>query len=210
MDSMLTPPDAIPSALAPLANSHEADAIEAAVKSIFMEVFEELLREKFNRVNLYGMAHRADDETVERFSKQDGIAIYRANSEAFLRELYRAWRGQNPRRGLEFLKLYLQLIFPNQWECHQMWQRTLGTYPYALLEDELPGASFLTSRVAVSIDSPSISESILLQKITPALRSVIAAKFVLLIRATNQFTGQLVIGSKAFSGNAAVYSGTAS
>lgn len=210
MESLLTPPSTIPNDFAPLRRSHEADDAEAAIKSIFIEVFNELLREKFERVNLYGISHRADDVTVERFSKQDGIAIYRANAEAFLRELYRGWKGSNPRRGLGFLKFYLQLIFPNQWECHQMWQLTLGTYPYALSETEVPGASYLTSRVSVSIDSPSVSETILLQKITPALRSVIAAKFVLLIRSTNLFSSQMVMGSKAFSGSAAVYSGTAS
>ncbi len=210
MDPLLTPHETIPHALEPLANSHDADALEAAFKAAFMQVFEELIRDRFNRVNLYGISHRGDQETVERFTKQDGIAIYRANADVFLRELYRGWKGRNQRRGLEFLRFYLQMIFPNKWECNQLWHLTLGTYPNAVSVDESPGASFLTSRVAVSIDSPSVDETILLQKITPALRSVLAAKFVLLIRSVHAFSAQMVVGTVAMNGQSAVFSGTAS
>ena len=210
MDGLLVAHETIPHALEPLENSHEADAVEAAFKRAFMEVFEELLREKFDRVNLYGIPHRGDQETVERFTKQDGIAIYRANSELFLRELFRGWKSQHTKRGLEFLRFYLQLIFPNQWGCVQLWHSNTGTYPNVTYPAEVEGTSFLTSRVVVNINSPSINEAILLQKIVPALRSVVAAKFVLLVRSLHSFSDQTVVGTVAVPGQSAVFFGTAS
>lgn len=209
MESLLTPHAEIPHALEPLRESFEFDDMEAAVKAAFMGVFEDLIRTRFDRVNKYGIAHRDDTTTVERFTKQDGIAVYRENSDVYLRELFRAWKARNPRRGLSFLKHYMQMMFPNKWECTQLWHLTNGSYPNATLPSELPGGSYLTSRVAISIADPTISDTLLLSKISPALRSVIAAKFVLLIRSHSEFAGNLVIGATMIATNTVVYSGTA-
>ena len=148
---LLRSPTAIPPVLGPLANSHDADQVESDLKAAFLEVFEAMVRPRLVSLNTYGMAHRSDFATVERFVKADGLALDRQSSrEAFMRELHRSWRARNPRRGMGFLKHYMQLLYPGSSTVQQMWQDPGLTYPTGASTVEIAGR-FLTSRVRVSL-----------------------------------------------------------
>lgn len=176
MPTNLTPPPSLPLALQPLAESHEANALEAEFKAAVMEVFETMIRPRLTAVNTYGIAHRADFEVIERFVKADGLVMERANAEPFLAALYRAWRARNPRRGTHFLRHYLQLLYPNAWTVTQLWQPVGQVYPNGADGVEGPG-KFLTSRLRVTVNTPDPSED--LPKLVGSFRAVIPARFVL-------------------------------
>lgn len=184
-----------PHDLEPLQLSHEDSDYEQALKEIFLELFESKIRAPFERVNTYGMAHVGDFEGVERFTKQDGVAAYRvAGKEEHIRELYRGWKSRNPRRGLHFLKFYLQAIFPNQWTCDQLWQNPAMPYTTDMSKTERTGY-FLTSRVSVSIASQGVVDSQVFSLIAPSIRSVLPARLMLVIRLLNEFDNQLFVAN---------------
>jgi hypothetical protein len=181
----LTPHSAIPPSLEPLRNSHEADAIEAELKALTIHLFETMIRPREREVNAYGMPHRAGFTTVERFVKRDGLALPRVNAEPYLRELYRAWRGRNPRRGLSFLRFYLQLLYPNQFIVIQHWHQRNVPYPQALTDTD-GGNHYLTSRVSVSITEadPTGAE---LEMAAASMRAVVPARILLRVQLLRLF-----------------------
>jgi hypothetical protein len=170
--------DLPPPGLGPLLRSHEADDVEAEFKSAVIEVFERVLRPALARIETYGMPHRGEFSVMERFVKSEGLALERqVDAEPFMRELYRAWRARNPRRGLHLLRFYLQVLWPDKWTMQQLWHMEGEAYPYGVVESEVPG-SFLTSRVRVFIDLGS-DDGTVLSKVIGSLRSVTAARLVL-------------------------------
>lgn len=207
MDTSLTPPTVIPPALDPLANSHAADDYEAQLYEIFMEVFEAMVRPTFARVNLYGMPHRADFETIERFVKADGLAMERANAEPFMAELFRAWRARNPRRGLHFLRYYLQLLFPNRWTVTQLWQDPGQPYPMGGDDGQAAGR-FLTSRVRVMLNGVDDPGSLGL--LASSFLSVVPARIVLELLVRTDFEATMRIACAAVASETQLFSGTAS
>jgi hypothetical protein len=197
-----------PHDLEPLQHSHEDSDYEKELKEIFLELFESKIRAPFERVNTYGMAHVGDFDSVERFTKQDGVAAYRiVGKEAYIRELYRGWKSRNPRRGLHFLRFYLQCIFPNRWTCDQLWQNPANTYPTNTSKTERAG-DFLTSRVVVSVYSGGVIDSQVLSLIAPSMRSVIPARLLLLIQILNTFESNLVVGGVCSYGETSFCTGS--
>ena len=178
-DALVWPDSSQAPGLAPLVASYEADDYEAQLKLCFMAVFERLIRQRLSRINTYGMPQRGDLQTVERFVKADGLALQRlTNTEPYLRELYRGWRVRNPRRGLHFLRFYLQLLFPNAWTLIQLWQDPTKAYPGGLSETEIPGY-YLTSRVRLYIDLVGGDDGTELSRLSGVFRSVLPARIVL-------------------------------
>lgn len=175
------PPD-----LYPLRASYDADAVEADLKQIFIDLFDDTLRVPERDINVFGMAHLGSFSLIERVVTQEGLALYRKADEYAMRYLYRAWRARNPKRGLHFLRTYLQLLWPEGNRADQLWQRKSLPYPTGLLQRELipdtdPHERFiLTSRIGVEIDEPGEQGAGLL-RVLPALRSVVAARFILVI-----------------------------
>lgn len=177
--STLSAPTIIPPALGPLANSHEADQVEADLKAAIRQVFEGMLRPKITQINTYGMAHLGAFETLERAVKADGLAMDRRPAgEVFMRELYRAWRARNPRRGTAFLRYYLRMLYPGTATVDQLWMNPAGTYPIGA--SPTPGSGwFLTSRVRVALSgAASLSEADVIRIRSVAL-SVLPARLVL-------------------------------
>lgn len=165
--------------LQPLVQSHEADQIEADVKAAIIDVYGSLIAARTARVNVYGMPHRGDFQTVERFIKSDGLAMdRRANGEAFMRELYRGWRARNPRRGLAFLRHYLQLLYPGGATVDQLWQPIGQPYPDAASPGAAPGR-FLTSRVRVSLLSEDPITEAEVARVRGVILSILPARMVL-------------------------------
>jgi hypothetical protein len=178
----LTPPTVIPPALDPLAQSHEADDLEAELQSAFIEVFEDMLRAAERRLNSYGVPHRAEFATIERFVKQDGLAMERRTSaEAFMAQLFRAWRARNPRRGTAFLRHYLQLLWPGQWTLEQLWQDPALPYPVGANGTEAPG-KFLTSRLRLLFQDDALFSVDEVNRLSGSFRAVLPARMVLDIR----------------------------
>jgi len=166
-------------ALAPLVHSHEANDLEAELKALFVELFEAHVRPAERFINLAGVPHLGDFSLVEAAVKTEGLAILRKQDEAAMRYLYKAWRGRNQKRGLAMLKLYLQLLWPDAWTCHQMWCRSLSLYPLGLAETRVGGTYFLTSRVKVTIDANAAENGLDVGATAASLRSVTPARIVL-------------------------------
>lgn len=178
MVSPLTPPTRIPPALDPLAESPSTEQIEEDLNAAFIEVFEALLRPGERRVNAYGTPHRGSFTTIERFVKADGLAMERRTAaEAFMAQLFRAWRARNPRRGTAFLRYYLSLLWPGQWTLVQLWHLPAVAYPEGLVEADGPGR-WLTSRVRLDLEVDA-DDGDELSKLAGSFRSVLPARLLL-------------------------------
>lgn len=176
---LLTPPTVIPPALGPVRASHEADQLQADLKAAFMEVVEAMIRPRLSRLNVYGMAHLGDFEAVERFVKADGLALDRNNAKlGHMREVYRAWRALNPRRGLAFLRAYLALMYAAGSTVKQLWHPPNIQYPAALSETEQTGY-YLTSRVRVTLAAANALSTAEMARVRNIMQSVLPARMVL-------------------------------
>lgn len=195
--TLLTPPTIIPPALDPLANSHTADDVEADLQAAFIEVFEDTLRAQLSAINGYGAPHRASFAVVERFTKADGLAMERrANAEAYMAQLFRAWRALNPRRGTQFLRYYLQLLWPGRWTLTQLWQDPAKPYPEHASPTEAPGR-MLTSRVLLTLELEGDETGAELSRLVGSFRATIPARLVLDTAIVEEFANPLRLANIA-------------
>lgn len=128
MTTTLTPIDA--PALQPLQGSAEYDDLETGLKAIFMSVFEEYLRPRERELNVYGMPHLGSAALMERFLKLNGLPLIKREDTrtAFL---MKAALSRNKRRGMIFLRQYLQATWPNAWKVEPLYHpvKTADEYP---------------------------------------------------------------------------------
>lgn len=119
--------------LQPLQQSFEYDQLESELKQVFLNVFESMIRPRERQLNLYGMQHLGDSDLIERALKDSGLAIVRRDltRSSFL---LKAARSRNPRRGMIFLRQYLQATWPNAWKAEALWHpvSTADAYPQYL------------------------------------------------------------------------------
>lgn len=168
-----------PTDLAPLRRSHEADALEAELKALFMALFAQFVRAGLDAVATAGAPHLGSLDQLERAVKVDGIALQRTTDEGAMRYLHKAFRARNPKRGLHMLRTYLQLLFgPGNWEMEQLHQDASQPYPTSLHADGGPGR-YLTSRVHVRVVSSGIARSP--ELMAQAFRSVLPARMLLTV-----------------------------
>jgi hypothetical protein len=176
--------------LSPKVYDSDERELDEALRGIVSQVFEATLRPKINDIDVYGMPHLGRFEVVERFVKRDGLTLLRIDDEERMRYLFKAWKVKNSKRGLHFLRTFLQLLYPNEWAADQMWQEKDKPYPLHLkTANEIKGKQtryWLTSRVQVSI-SDLVETGEYLLRVLPALRSVLGAKFVLMIAIMRRF-----------------------
>lgn len=172
--------------------------MEAQIKALTQDVFSEHVRPLERQLNVYGVPHLGDFSLIERCVKTDGLAMLRSNSQDNMRYLFSAWRGQNPKRGLHFLRTYLQLLWPNGWSVTQLWQDKSKPYPSALVAPTDAAAlaairqtHFLTSRLNVDV-STDAETGTGLASVARSLRSILPAKFVVVLRKLR--TGQTITG----------------
>lgn len=165
--------------LQPLQASFEYDQLESELKAVFLAVFESMIRPRERALNLYGMAHLGSEELVERNLKVDGLAVIRRDPDS-MRFLLKTWRARNPKRGLMFLKKYLQTVWPNHWIVDQLWHpiAKLDRYPEFKAVNGGPLTHILTSRVRVSIPV-SVDDGTGLASLQRALQATMAARLVL-------------------------------
>lgn len=201
--------------LAPLVNSATYDEIEAELKQVFLDLFATYLRSTERDLNVVGVAHLGSLDLLEKMIKQDGLAVFGDDTYA-VQYLYRAWHARNPKRGMIFLKTYLQLIWPNGWIVDQLWQDKRLPYPTKLLArsaitDPDPTTNyFMTSRISVSIADDDES-GINIPRVEPALRSALAARFLLEIQNLRNFANAganaIGAGSTLYAEQLAVFNG---
>jgi len=185
--------------LQPVQQFHEADEVEQQLKALTLDLFREYFRFYEREINAMGMPHLADFELIERWVKVDGLAMVRGNSQDAMRYLFKAWRSRNPKRGLHFLRTYLQLLWPDGWAAVQLWQRKDKAYPNGLvstLDTPIQGDPrkdhYLTSRINIDVyaegeDGKGISS------VARALRTTLSAKFVVMIRLLRNINTQFEI-----------------
>lgn len=165
--------------LVPLQRSWEANDIEKELKALFKQLFDTYIRPDERYVNLLGTPHLGSYELLHSSLAADGLSIYQGGVSGMESGIYllRAWRAHNPKRGLHLLKTYLQLLWPNVWQCSQMYQDKGKPYPTALSPVD-GGNHFLTSRVHVSLPARSTNGSDL-NSVQYGLRATLPARFVL-------------------------------
>ncbi|WP_043345122.1 phage tail protein [Cupriavidus basilensis] len=196
--------------LGPLQNSWEANEVEAELKQVFLDLFATYLRGDERDLNVYGTAHLGSLDLLARSIKRDGLAVFGDDTNA-VRYLYRAWHARNPKRGLTFLRTYLQLLWPDGWRVEQMWQDKSQSYPTKLVARGELGANphdthYLTSRITVSIDDDN-ETGVSIPRVLPALRSVMAARFVLDIEVLKRAGNTISVASGALTETFGFYDG---
>lgn len=206
-----------PPTLGPLLNSVGTTAsqnaeIEAELKQIFLDLFSTYLRASERDLNVYGAAHLGSLDLLTKRIKVDGLAVFGDDTNA-VRYLYRAWNFRNPKRGMIFLRTYLQLLWPNGFVVDQLWQQKGVPYPTALttralITDPDPETNYyLTSRVRVSIDDAS-ETGVTATRVLPALLSVLAARFLIELQVLKRFDDSLGIADGMYAENVAFFEGS--
>jgi hypothetical protein len=197
---VIDPPD-----LGPLVNSAEYDEAEHELKAIFLELFATYLRTSERDLNVYGAAHLGSINLLQKRIQADGLAVFGDDTNA-VQWLYRAWNARNPKRGMIFLKTYLQLLWPDGWTVDQMWQRKGVAYPTqlvarGLITDPDPTTNYyLTSRITVSIDDSS-ETGVSIPRVAPALQASMAARFLVEIQVLKRFSNTLDVFNSAYAEN---------
>lgn len=118
----------------PLRNSAAAGDVEADLRRLFCDLFDENLSHATFDATVLGAAHLGSLDLVRRAVNADGLVLMQGDRESpATRYLYRAWKASdNQGRGLHFLRTYLQVLFPNACEVNQLWQDKALPYPTAL------------------------------------------------------------------------------
>lgn len=115
----------------------EPSNIESDLKGVFNELFALLGKDTFD-AGVLGAAHLGSFDLVRRSINQDGLVLLSGDrEEAATRYLYRAWKsGDTQKRGLHFVRTYLQLLFPGQTEVKQLWHSKSEPYGTAFVTNE--------------------------------------------------------------------------
>lgn len=168
----------------PLQASWDFRALELELKALFVKLYEDSMKATADDINVYGAPHLGSFSLVERNTEQEGLVVLRDTSDERLRYLFRAWRYQNPDRGLHFLRTYVRCIWGDGQNVDQLWQKKSEAYPSELAtREEISGRGesesdyYLTSRVRVDLDTDIVPD-----KIIRALKSSVAARFLLKMR----------------------------
>lgn len=125
--------------LAPLATSFEENEIEADCKQLAIDLFMNHLSATVFDANVIGAAHLGSLELIRKTISMDGLVLLQGDrEEAATRYLYRAWKSCDLQgRGLHFLRIYLQLLYPGECTITQKWH-TDNNYP-DFLTNLIPG-----------------------------------------------------------------------
>ncbi|MCU4321770.1 hypothetical protein KTH44_21990 [Acinetobacter bereziniae] len=144
------------SLLAPYEQSFAYDQLEQDIKNIFIDVFNELYSNEIEDLHFYGMPHLGSANVVERFTKQDGLAVLRRpdSSDKLMRVIYSTWRSLASKRGFAFLEFLLQTLWANQWKIQRVYHSIAMADLYPTVATVQPiEESFLTSRIMITLDA---------------------------------------------------------
>ncbi len=161
------------------------DGLETAIASAVKQVFAENLATQMQDLVDYGSPHIGSATVVERFTKQDGLAVLRRGDPTgkLLRIIYANWSSLASERGLSFLGFTLQMIWGDgNWELRRLWHSTpkVTRYPLYVDFEERPNY-FLTSRILVSLGEVVTIPEVL--EFSPTLRRLVPAHILPIIHA---------------------------
>lgn len=152
---------------------------EQALASAVSQVINEQLGQPLQDLVDYGAPHLGSRTVVERFTKQDGLAVLRrpAMADILMRIIYANWSSIASERGLAFLEFVLKMLWPNQWQIVRLWHSIpyYKHYPQFLIEQELDN-HFLTSRIRIKLDNQVDRSE--LSELSPILRRLVPAHIV--------------------------------
>lgn len=183
----------------PLIHSWAATELEDEMRKLFIELYKDAMADKADEINVYGVPHIGPFSLVEREVAKDGLAVLRTTDEAAIRYLFEAWRFRNPRRGMHFLRTYLQALFGSSFNVSQLWQEKAMLYPLSLrASSEIQGTPeernyYLTSRIRVDIDTDFVPA-----RLEQVLRTTVAARFVMDVRTAKY--GKNTLGNGLYGG----------
>lgn len=165
--------------LAPYEQSFAFDDLEKDIQAIFIKVFNELYGDIVNDIHHYGMPHLGSPAVIERFTKQDGLAVLRrpSSNDEIMRVIYSNWKSLASKRGLAFLEFVLQMLWADQWEVRRLYHSIAMADLYPTVATVQPVEdSFLTSRITISMDSDvDFSE---VSELAPTLFRLVPANIV--------------------------------
>lgn len=122
---------------APLQHSAAVTQIERELKDLFVELFAMVGKDTFD-AGVLGAAHLGSFDLVRKMVNHDGLVLLTgAREESATRYLYRAWKsGDVQKRGLHFVRTYLQLLFPGEASVKQLWHDKRHPYGTAFIANE--------------------------------------------------------------------------
>lgn len=165
--------------LAPYEQSWTFGDDEKALKSLFLDVFNELFAEQIKDIHHYGMPHLGSPSVVERFTKQDGLAVLRRanSSDAIMRVIYANWKSIGSKRGLAFVEFVLRMIWGDQWQIQRLYHSIDRAKDYPRLITTGPTRnSFLTSRIFITLgQNINVDEAL---EIAPVVAKLVPANIV--------------------------------
>ena len=152
------------------------DGLETAIASAVKQVFAENLANQMQDLVDYGSPHIGSATVVERFTKQDGLAVLRRGDPTgkLLRIIYANWSSLASERGLGFLEFVLKMMWGGDTQVIRLWQKisNMEQYPLALSEQQAAGY-FLTSRIKILLgESINLNEAI---ELAPILKRLVPA-----------------------------------
>lgn len=165
--------------LAPYKQSFAFDELEQDIQSLFFEVFNELYGDVIEDIHYYGMPHLGSPKVVERFTKQDGLAVLRrpTSNDETMRVIYANWKSLSSKRGLSFLEFVLQMIWADQWEIQRLYHSTERVDSYPTLATTMQTRdSFLTSRINITLSQNIDVDEVI--EIAPILSRLVPANIV--------------------------------
>ena len=128
------------------------DGLETAIASAVKQVFAENLATQMQDLVNYGSPHIGSATVVERFTKQDGLAVLRRDDPTgkLLRIIYANWSSLASERGLGFLEFVLKMMWGGDAQVVRLWHSVthITSYPDMVVEQQQTGY-FLTSRIKI-------------------------------------------------------------
>ena len=160
----------------PIEAQFSHDGLETAIASAVKQVFAENLATQMQDLVDYGCPHVGSPTVVERFTKQDGLAVLRRGDPTgkLLRIIYANWSSLASERGLGFLEFVLKMMWGGDTQIIRLWQKisNVEQYPLVLSEQQAAGY-FLTSRIKISLgQSINLNEAI---ELAPILKRLVTA-----------------------------------
>lgn len=187
----------------PLVESFANGDVESDLRDLLVRLYDETLAETAAEIDVYGAPHLGPIGLIRRSISADGLSVLNQSSEARLRYLFKAWRFRNPRRGTHFLKTYLRALFGEVYDVNFLWQKKTEPYPTYLRTAEemaIAGESesdfYLTSRLRVDLTTDLVPD-----RVVRALRTVVAARFVLEVRISQVATSGFGVAGVASISN---------
>lgn len=174
------------------------DDLEAALAQAFKGVMDQAFAEQLQDLVDYGCPHLGSSRVIERFSKQDGLAVLRRpiTSDALMRVIYSNWSGLANKRGLGFLEFVLRMVWTDKYTIVPLYHSIAFAHRYPVFLSELPLTGyFLTSRIFIRIDETVELKEI--AELAPIIRKLVPARIVVKVVADvlNVNVGEKQIGT---------------